>query len=158
MGVGVARSRARAGLRAASAAAPHSFRWRQRLLFGLLLAAAAGLLGRAVDLQLVNHGFLAQQGDARFLRVAAISAHRGNITDREGEPLAISTPVDSVWVNPQELAGNMEQLPRLANALGTERSELTRRVSSNLGREFLYLARGLNPEDARRVRTLTYPA
>ena len=80
--------------------------------------AAAGrrgaLVGRAVELQLVDHGFLAQQGDARFSRVATIAAHRGNITDRNGEPLAVSTPVDSVWVNPQELAGSIEQLPHLA--------------------------------------------
>jgi len=88
-------------------ASRYSFRLRLRLLFALLLLAAAGLIGRAVDLQLVDHPFLAQQGDARFSRVATIVAHRGNITDRNGEPLAVSTPVDSVWVNPQELAGNL---------------------------------------------------
>jgi len=135
----------------------YSFRLRSQLLFGLLLAAAAGLIGRAVDLQLVDHPFLAQQGDARFSRVAAIVAHRGNITDRNGEPLAVSTPVDSVWVNPQELAGNLEQLPRLANALGDDRQALLRHVSSNMDREFLYLARGLQPSDASRVKALNLP-
>ncbi len=148
-----------AGLRSSAAtaggrAAARSFLWRQWLLFSLLLAGAAGLIGRAVDLQLVDHGFLAQQGVARFSRVAAIAAHRGSITDRNGEPLAISTPVDSVWTNPHELAGSIEQLPRLANALGVDRTELTRRVSSNLDREFLYLARGLTPPDAHRVKAL----
>src|ERR1700734_1547180 len=73
---------------------------------------------RAVNLQPVDHGFLASQGDARSSRVATITAHRGNIVDRNGEPLAVSTPVDSVWVNPQELAGSIEQLPHLASALG----------------------------------------
>jgi cell division protein FtsI (penicillin-binding protein 3) len=131
-----------------------SFRARQWLLFGLLLAAAGALVGRAVHLQLVDHGFLASQGDARFSRVATITAHRGNIVDRNGEPLAVSTPVDSVWVNPQELAGSIEQLPHLASALGADRAELTRRVSSNLDREFLYLARGMTPVDALRVRQL----
>ncbi|MFO1410781.1 MAG: penicillin-binding transpeptidase domain-containing protein [Steroidobacteraceae bacterium] len=67
----------------------------------------------------------------------AINAHRGIITDRFGEPLAVSTPVDSVWVNPRELAGNSEQLLRLARALGLDRQEFVRRVSSNLDREFL---------------------
>jgi cell division protein FtsI (penicillin-binding protein 3) len=133
---------------------PVAFGLRLTLLFGLLTAAACLLAGRAVELQLVDHGFLARQGNARFSRVVAISAHRGTITDRLGEPLAVSTPVDSVWVNPGELAGNTEQLPRLARALGLDRQEFVRRVSSNLDREFLYVARGLQPSDARRVREL----
>jgi cell division protein FtsI (penicillin-binding protein 3) len=137
--------------------ARYSFALRLRLLFGALLLAALALVGRAVDLQLVDHPFLAQQGDARFSRVAAIVAHRGNITDRNGEPLAVSTPVDSVWVNPQELAGNLEQLPRLANALGGDRQALLRHVSSNMDREFLYVARGLQPSDASRVKALNVP-
>jgi cell division protein FtsI (penicillin-binding protein 3) len=138
-------------------ASAHSFRRRQWLLFGFLIAGAAALLGRAVDLQLVDHGFLAKQGDARYSRVATIVAHRGNITDRNGEPLAISTPVDSVWVNPQEFAGSIEQLPHLAAALGVDRTELTRHVSSNMDREFLYVARGMTPDDAQRVKLLNVP-
>jgi len=137
--------------------APHSFRLRLLLLFSVLVAAAGALVGRAVDLQLVDHGFLAQQGDARFARLAAIVAHRGNITDRNSEPLAVSTPVDSIWVNPHELAGNLDQLPRLASALGADRQALLRHVSSNMDREFLYVARGLQPGDAGRVRALNLP-
>ncbi len=166
-GVGAARrARARRGCSAAahrSAArgtdqpGKYSFRLRLQLLFVLLLLAAAGLIGRAVDLQLVDHPFLAQQGVARFSRVAAIVAHRGNITDRNGEPLAVSTPVDSVWVNPQELSGNLEQLPRLANVIGGDRQALLRHVSSNMDREFLYVARGLQPSDASRVKALNLP-
>jgi len=133
---------------------PYSFRLRLLLLFGVLIAIAAALVGRAVDLQLVDHGFLARQGDARFSRVASIAAHRGAITDRYGEPLAISTPVDSVWINPQDLNGSMDQLPRLARVLGSDRQELVRRVSSSLDRSFMYVARGLQPDDARKVRAL----
>jgi cell division protein FtsI (penicillin-binding protein 3) len=133
---------------------PVAFGLRLALLFGLLGAAACLLAGRAVELQLVDHGFLARQGDARFSRVVAISAHRGTITDRFGEPLAVSTPVDSVWVNPRKLAGDSEQLPRLARSLGLDRQEFVRRVSSNLDREFLFVARGLQPAYARRVRQL----
>jgi len=81
-----------------------SFRWRAWLLIGLLGASALGLVWRAVNLQLVDHGFLAKEGDARFSRVLDIAAHRGTVTDRHGEPLAVSTPVDSIWVNPGELA------------------------------------------------------
>src|ERR1700686_695767 len=148
---------ARGGERASDRVSAHSFRARQWLLFALLLAAALGLVGRAVNLQLVDHGFLASKGDARFSRIATIAAHRGNIVDRNGEPLAVSTPVDSVWVNPQERAGTIEQLPHLAAALGADRAELTRRVSSNLDREFLYLARGMTPPDAQPVKQLNPP-
>jgi cell division protein FtsI (penicillin-binding protein 3) len=143
--------------RPAARSAPHSFRLRLLLLFSVLVAAAGALVGRAVDLQLVDHGFLAQQGDARFARLAAIVAHRGNITDRNSEPLAVSTPVDSIWVNPHELAGNLDQLPRLASALCADRQALLRHVSSNMEREFLYVARGLQPGDAEHVRALNLP-
>jgi len=112
---------------------------------------------RAVGLQLVDHGFLARQGDARFSRVLDIAAHRGTITDRYGEPLAVSTPVDSVWVNPGELALATEQIPRLAAALQLDRQELARRVTSNLDREFLYLARHLQPTEAAQIKALGIP-
>jgi len=133
---------------------PNSFRLRLFVVYALMLAAGAALAGRAVQLQLVQHGFLASEGAARYMRVAAIVAHRGSITDRYGEPLAVSTPVDSVWVNPRELAGNTEQLPRLAQILKVSRQELARRVSTGTDREFMYLARGLQPADARKVRAL----
>lgn len=137
--------------------APRSFRWRARVLLAALTLACAALLWRAVDLQLVDHGFLARQGDARFSRVLQIAAHRGTITDRYGEPLAVSTPVDSIWVNPGELALAEEQIPRLAGALGLDRQELARRVSSNLDREFLYLARGRQPAEAAEIKALGIP-
>ena len=62
--------------------APVSFRWRAAFLMALLALAALGLVWRAINLQLVDHGFLARQGDARFSRVLEIAAHRGTITDR----------------------------------------------------------------------------
>jgi cell division protein FtsI (penicillin-binding protein 3) len=136
---------------------PSSFRWRVHLLFALLACGAAALLWRAVDLQLVDHGFLASQGDARFSRVTAIAAHRGTITDRYGEPLAVSTPVDSVWVNPTELALATDQIPRLATTLHVDSQELAQRVTSNLDREFLYVSRHRQPADAQKVRELEIP-
>ena len=136
---------------------PRSFRIRSLTLFGVLVAAAAGLLWRAVDLQLMDHGFLASQGDARYSRVAAIAAHRGTVTDRYGEPVAVSTPVDSVWVNPKELALATDQLPRLAKALKLDKNDLARRVTSNLDREFLYLRRHMRPADAARIKALGVP-
>jgi cell division protein FtsI (penicillin-binding protein 3) len=138
-------------------ARPNSFRLRLALVFALMFAGGAALVGRAVQLQLVQHGFLASEGAARYTRVAAIVAHRGTITDRYGEPLAVSTPVDSLWVNPRELAANVEQLPRLAQIINLNRQELVRRVSTSTDREFMYLARGLQPADARKVRALQLP-
>lgn len=134
-----------------------SFRWRAGLLLAVLTACAIGLGWRAVDLQLVDHSFLARQGDARFSRVLDIAAHRGTITDRYGEPLAVSTPVDSIWVNPSELALATDQIPRLAAALKLDRQDLERRITSNLEREFLYLARGQEPAEAARIKALGIP-
>ncbi len=136
---------------------PKSFRIRAAVLLGVLAISACGLLWRAVDLQLMDHGFLASQGDARYSRVATIAAHRGTVTDRYGEPLAVSTPVDSVWANPKELALATDQLPRLAKALKLDRNELARRVTSNLDREFLYLRRHMQPAEATRIKALGIP-
>jgi len=134
-----------------------SFRWRVWLVLGLLVTAGAGLLAQAVRLQVYHHDFYATEGNERFSRVATITAHRGMISDRNGEPLAISTPVDSVWVNPQELTPVSDQIPRLAQALKLDRQELAQRISSNEDREFLYVARHLPPADAEKVRNLAIP-
>ena len=125
------------------------FRLRALFLFGVLLLGAAGLLARAVDLQLVEYKFLVNQGDARFLRDVTTVANRGSILDRNGAPLAISTPVASVWTNPAELEAVPEQYADLAKALHRNRTELTRRISSNQARSFLWLARHLPPDDAQ---------
>jgi cell division protein FtsI (penicillin-binding protein 3) len=134
-----------------------SFRWRSWTVLGLVLLGAAGLAARAVELQLLDNGFLAKQGDDRSMRVVKIAAHRGAITDRSGEPLAMSTPVDSVWVNPQELNDNIDQLPKLARALKQDQQFLARRITSNLDREFLYLVRHMPPVEAARIKALGIP-
>ncbi len=120
------------------------------------MLGAVGLLARAVELQLLDHGFLAKQGDDRSMRVVKIAAHRGAITDRNGEPLAVSTPVDSIWVNPQELDENIDQLPKLSKALKEDQQTLARRITSNLDREFLYLVRHMPPEQAARIKALEH--
>ncbi len=138
-------------------ASPPSFGARSGFLAGVLGLAAAGLVYRAVDLQLVDNAFLQGQGNQRFMRVAAIAAHRGTVSDRYGEPLAVSTPVDSIWVNPKELALAADQIPRLAKALKRDKNELARRITSNLDRGFLYLVRHMQPADAARVKALGIP-
>ncbi len=118
---------------------------------------AAALAARAVQLQVLNTEFLNQQADTRHLRRERISAHRGTITDRNGEPLAISTPVDSVWANPRELAPAVDDVPQLARALGLDPQLLMRRITRSMKKEFLYLKRHLSPEQAQQVLALKMP-
>ncbi|MEZ5498562.1 MAG: penicillin-binding transpeptidase domain-containing protein [Steroidobacteraceae bacterium] len=148
----------RSGKRAAKPVArAYSFRLRAVLAFAVLVLAALALSARAVQLQVRDNDFLQREGAARYSRVASITAHRGTITDRFGEPLAVSTPVDSLWADPQKLALASDQLPRLSKTLHRDNTELTRRVTSNLGREFIYLARHLQPADAARVMRMQIP-
>jgi cell division protein FtsI (penicillin-binding protein 3) len=134
-----------------------SFRWRAYLLFGVLACSAVALVWRAVELQLIDKGFLQKRGTQNYSRVLEIASHRGTIVDRYGEPLAVSTPVDSIYANPKELALASDQFPRLAKSLKMSEQELTRRITSNLSREFLYLARHLQPADAQKIKALDIP-
>jgi len=118
---------------------------------------ASSLIARAVHLQVLDTEFLNQQADTRHLRTEKITAHRGTITDRNGEPLAISTPVDSVWANPKELAPAVDRVPKLANALGLNADLLMRRITRSMDKEFLYLKRHLSPEKAQEVLALELP-
>lgn len=132
---------------------------RRGLLLGLLLLSAAVLAWRAIYLQWVEQDFLQGQGDARHLRTVDLAANRGVVTDRNGEPLAISTPVDSVWVNPQaylEHAGQ-QQLKPLAKLLGLNSKQLHARIEKRGEREFFYLKRHVSPELAERVKALAVP-
>ena len=124
------------------------------VFFGLV---AASLVARAVHLQVLDTDFLTKQADSRHLRTEKISAHRGTITDRNGEPLAISTPVDSIWVNPKQFAPAIDSVPDLARALGVDSQMLMRRITRSMDKEFLYLKRHLNPEQAGEVLALKLP-
>ncbi len=131
---------------------------RRMLLAGVLFAVLGASLGaRAVNLQFVDQAFFARQGDARQVRRVQIAAHRGSITDRRGEPLAVSSPVDSVWANPGELLASPEDIPRLAAAIGRDADWLARTVKAQSDREFLYLRRHLPPSEARAVQQLGIP-
>jgi cell division protein FtsI (penicillin-binding protein 3) len=130
---------------------------RVTLVLAFFSMVAAALAARAVHLQVLNKEFLNQQADTRHLRRERISAHRGTITDRNGEPLAISTPVDSVWANPQELAPAVDDVPQLARTLGLDPQLLMRRITRSMDKEFLYLKRHLSPEQAQQVLALKLP-
>jgi len=138
--------------------------WRATVLFVLLLLCLAGLLGRAVYLQGIHNDFLQEKGSQRYSRVVEVSAHRGMITDRNGDPLAVSTPVESVWANPSDIKLNDEketkinakQLKQLAQALGMRVDELQNRLADS-SRDFVYLKRQLPPEQSGNVAKLNLP-
>jgi len=130
--------------------------WRSRLLFLFLLAGMSGLLVRAVYLQGINNDFLQQKGDARYGRVIEVPAHRGMITDRNGEPLAISTPAETVWASPPDVEASPKQVQQLARIIGMTESDLKERLF-NTSKEFVYLKRQLPPEQAQQVVRLGIP-
>ena len=131
--------------------------WRLWLVGALLTLCGIALLARAIYLQVIDQDFLAKQGDARILRDVKLSANRGMVLDRNGEPLAVSTPVDTVWADPRKLAQHPQDFARLAKALDRDKNWLARRVTSNLDREFVYLVRHMRPADADKVKALGIP-
>ncbi|WP_170826306.1 peptidoglycan D,D-transpeptidase FtsI family protein [Pseudomonas syringae] len=131
--------------------------WRFRVVVGLLVILVLAICWRIVDLQVVDHTFLKEQGDARSVRHIPIPAHRGLITDRNGEPLAVSTPVTTLWANPKEMQLDKAKWPALAAALGQDAKALTERLDSQASKEFIYLVRGLTPEQGQSVLDLKVP-
>jgi cell division protein FtsI (penicillin-binding protein 3) len=137
--------------------AARRFTGRVALVAAFFAVLATSLVARAVYLQVLDKDFLNKQADTRHLRTEKISAHRGTITDRNGEPLAISTPVDSIWVNPRQFAPAVDSIPRLARTLGVDSQMLIRRITRSMDKEFLYLKRHLSPEQAEEVLDLELP-
>lgn len=130
---------------------------RRLVLVGFMLAALLTLVWRAISLQVLDKEFLQNQGQARHLRVVTLPAHRGMILDRQGDPLAVSTPVESVWVNPQELVGVQEGLSGLARLLKLDRDYIQQLVARRAGRKFVYLRRHIGPTLAGQVRAMNIP-
>ncbi|WP_177336557.1 MULTISPECIES: penicillin-binding protein 2 [unclassified Pseudomonas] len=133
------------------------FPWRFRLVLGLLGVMVAAIAWRIIDLQVVDRDFLKGQGDARSVRHIPIPAHRGLITDRNGEPLAVSTPVTTLWANAKEMQLAKEKWPALAAALGQDPKALAERLEAQANKEFIYLVRGLTPEQGQSVLDLKVP-
>ncbi|MFM8812349.1 MAG: peptidoglycan D,D-transpeptidase FtsI family protein [Methylophilaceae bacterium] len=130
--------------------------WRRHVLLFLLLAGMILLIGRALYLQSYNRSFYQKQGEARYTRSLTLFAHRGMIKDRNGEPLAISTPVESIWANPADANMNEQQKIKLAERLKIDVAEINRKLS-NQDREFVFLKRRISPELANDVMALGIP-
>ena len=106
-------------------AGQHGVPMRRLYVFlALFLLCAVALIGRAVQLQVMEAEFLRGQGEARFMREVEVPTRRGNILDRTGEPLAVSTPVDSVWAHPGELLQAPEDIAPLADLLDVDAEEI----------------------------------
>jgi cell division protein FtsI (penicillin-binding protein 3) len=128
-------------------------RWRARLTLGLLFAGFAALTMRAVYLQVWQSEFLTDQGEKRAQRIAPIPAYRGMITDRRGEPLAVSTPVETLWINPKEANPSASQIQALAHILEKNPDQIAR-LFTDKRKGFVYLERQLEPSKAEQIRAL----
>jgi len=132
----------------------HVGAWRLHLVRFVFISLILGLGWRLADIQVIHPDFLRNQGDARHIRHVPIAAHRGMILDRHGEPLAISTPVHSVWFNPETLKASDAELKQLAKLLNIKPSSIKKKIAANKKREFVYLKRRVTPELSKKVTNL----
>lgn len=135
----------------------NSYTGRRNILLGLFVLCTLVLGWRVIYLQIFSKDFLINHGDARSVRVISTPAYRGVITDTNGEPLAVSTPVASVWVKPQDVLQAERDLGELASLLGMENNSLTSLLEHRLKREFVYLKRHVEPELAEQIIALKIP-
>lgn len=130
-------------------------RW--RFLLVALIAGMVVLAARASFLQVLDRQFLQHEGNARHVGVMPIAAHRGRVLDRNGELLAISSPVKSIWANPREFRPDEPQLRMLAGILGMTIGDLRGLVTADPDRTFVFLKRRISPESADRILALKIP-
>ena len=134
-----------------------TYPFRRWLMLSFFLLITACLIWRAFDLQIRNQEFLRDHGDARSLRTVDISAHRGVIMDRYGEPLAVSTPVQSIWTTPGKLLRSGESLSPLAAVLDMDEDNLLNLLQTRRHRKFVYLKRQATPKMAEQISALQLP-
>ena len=130
--------------------------WRRRLLLVCVLLGFVALLGRSLYLQSFHKRFLQEKGDARYNRTLVLPSQRGKITDRYGELLAISSPVESVWANPSDVKIDANQTKKIAGLLGLKIDVVNKKLAKS-EREFVYLKRRISPELAAEVMKLGVP-
>jgi cell division protein FtsI (penicillin-binding protein 3) len=130
--------------------------WRSRTVGLLLMLAFLLLVARGFYLQVINNDFLQQKGDSRYLRDIEISASRGKIVDRNGDMLAVSTPMKTIWAIPTDARTmNAEQKRQLAGMLDLSVRELDGKIASE--KTFTFVKRQVSPETADRIATLKFP-
>jgi cell division protein FtsI (penicillin-binding protein 3) len=128
--------------------------WRYGFVLGAFILVVGAISVRLVDLHVIDNDFLRQQGDVRTIRIETIDAHRGVISDRHGEPLAVSTPVQTLWMNPSEMDAKDPRIANLARLLELNEATLRQRLTDYAAREFIYLRRKIQPELAYNAMAL----
>ncbi|MFA6052874.1 MAG: penicillin-binding transpeptidase domain-containing protein [Methylobacter sp.] len=132
-----------------------NFSGRRKIVVIFMMTCMAVLVGRAVDLQVFNKQFLKEQGDMRHVSDVSVSAYRGMIKDRNGAPLAISTPVESIWVNPQELkADKKDEIRQMEKLLNLPKGKVDEQLEGDSHKQFAYIARQISPGVADQVKAL----
>ncbi|MCK9607732.1 MAG: penicillin-binding protein 2 [Methylomonas sp.] len=128
---------------------------RRKLLLGTMLTAMLTLTGRAMYLQVFDKEFLQDKGDLQHIGIVAVPAYRGQIKDRNGEPLAISTPVQSIWMNMRQLKDSeLDKVGQMAKILGIADTDLQAFLKKEAGKRFVYVKRQINPDLAEKVKAL----
>lgn len=135
----------------------HCYTARFITMLSVLGLCAGVLVWRVVDLAVVDQAFLKHQGDARSIRTVQLQANRGMITDRHGAPLAVSTPVQSIWLNPQDFDPNASNIDKMATLLNTDAAQILQKVKNAQQKEFIYLKRQANPDLASKIKKLNIP-
>lgn len=131
--------------------------WRSRFVLVMLLGSFGVLAGRAFYLQAVNTTFLQAKGEARYARVIELPASRGQVLDRNGQLLAISTAVESIWATPEALdEAEVDDLRSLGRALGLSVADIRQKIA-NKDRQFAFLKRQISPDQAAKVMALRVP-
>ncbi|WP_047691555.1 penicillin-binding transpeptidase domain-containing protein [Vibrio sp. ZOR0018] len=153
------KDKAQAAPRQEKATSPILIRWRFYLILFFVFVAFALLVGRVAFIQIIEPDNLIREGDMRSVRAKTLPSARGIISDRNGEPLAVSVPVDAVWADPVAIfkAGGLVERERwyaLADVLGIKRSELLKKIEENQTRRFIYLQRQVSPAMANYIREL----
>ncbi|MGV2987335.1 penicillin-binding transpeptidase domain-containing protein [Vibrio sp. E150_011] len=133
--------------------------WRFRTVLGAIIVIFFALLARIGYIQVIEPDNLIKQGDLRTVRVKALPSARGIISDRNGEPLAVSVPVQAVWADPATIFknGGFEEIDRwhaLADVLGLDRKGLITKINKNKSRRFIYLQRQVSPAMAKYIKEL----
>ena len=130
--------------------------WRSRTVGLLLMGAFAALVGRAFYLQVINNDFLQEKGESRYLRDIEVSASRGKIVDRNGDLLAVSTPMKSIWAIPGDARTmSTAQKRQLAALLDISVRELDGKIAPE--KTFVFIKRQVPPETADRIAALKLP-
>ncbi|MCB1775230.1 MAG: penicillin-binding protein 2 [Gammaproteobacteria bacterium] len=128
-----------------------SYNGRRYAVLGLFALGAAALVWRAFDQQILERDFLQSEGADRYIARVEMPAHRGLITDRRGDVLALSTPVDSVAANPREMQADTAQLVALAKALDVDAGKLREKLARYSQKQFVYLKTRMPPAEAAHV-------